>query len=153
MSSCAKIMHEIRILCALSYIEASCENVLATCFCCIHETSKLEAQLSVPCHPHAAMIQLSVMGCSGSAVIDYFWDGVFDLTSVQGASEAAMQSRSMSAELRSSLLKLTVEGYEHSGYLWENYDENSGSGRGCRPFTGWSALMVLIAADDVSWQI
>lgn len=48
-------------------------------------------------------------------------------------------------ELRSTLMQTLAGTYEKSGYLWENYDEETGEGRGCRPFTGWSALLVLIA--------
>ncbi|RYG58419.1 hypothetical protein EON80_27130 [bacterium] len=29
---------------------------------------------------------------------------------------------------------------------WENYDEETGQGRGCRPFTGWTALLTLMAS-------
>ena len=35
-----------------------------------------------------------------------------------------------------------------TGYLWEQYDDASGEGRGCRPFTGWTGLLPLLAAED-----
>lgn len=38
-----------------------------------------------------------------------------------------------------------VKVYEDSGYLWENYDETDGHGKGSHPFTGWTALLVLVA--------
>ena len=40
---------------------------------------------------------------------------------------------------------MQVKVYEESGYLWENYDETDGHGRGSHPFTGWTALLVLVA--------
>ena len=48
-------------------------------------------------------------------------------------------------ELRTRLLNALVSEYHASGFLWENYDERDGRGSGCRPFTGWTALVVLIA--------
>lgn len=38
-----------------------------------------------------------------------------------------------------------VKGYTESGYLWENYDDEDGHGKGSHPFTGWTALLVLVA--------
>lgn len=38
--------------------------------------------------------------------------------------------------------------YKRTGYLWEQYSDSDGKGSGCRPFTGWTALIVLIMAED-----
>ncbi|KAK9809318.1 hypothetical protein WJX73_004307 [Symbiochloris irregularis] len=48
-------------------------------------------------------------------------------------------------ELRKNLLQNIVGKYQSSGFLWENYDDSDGHGRGCHPFSGWTALVVLIA--------
>lgn len=40
---------------------------------------------------------------------------------------------------------LQVKVYNESGYLWENYDDDTGHGKGSHPFTGWTALLVLVA--------
>ncbi|VVD03890.1 unnamed protein product [Leptidea sinapis] len=40
-----------------------------------------------------------------------------------------------------------VSQYQRSGYVWEQYSDRDGTGSGCRPFTGWSALFVLMMAD------
>lgn len=40
---------------------------------------------------------------------------------------------------------LQVKVYNESGYLWENYDDDDGHGKGSHPFTGWTALLVLVA--------
>lgn len=65
-------------------------------------------------------------------------------TAAQGTGEAAATARRLHDDLRDRVLRLTLENYEATGFLWENYDEKRGTGRGCRPFTGWTALLVLI---------
>ncbi|CAI5536063.1 unnamed protein product, partial [Closterium sp. Naga37s-1] len=51
-------------------------------------------------------------------------------------------------ELRYNLVRNIVERYEESGYFWEQYDNTAdGKGKGAHPFTGWTALLVLIASD------
>ncbi|KAH9259130.1 hypothetical protein BASA81_002750 [Batrachochytrium salamandrivorans] len=37
-----------------------------------------------------------------------------------------------------------VKQYWEGGFLYESYDANTGKGRGTRPFTGWTALIVLL---------
>mmetsp|Transcript_7619 Transcript_7619/g.22485 ORF Transcript_7619/g.22485 Transcript_7619/m.22485 type:complete len:941 (+) Transcript_7619:605-3427(+) len=55
----------------------------------------------------------------------------------QGAAEEAH------TQLRRNLLRTVVREYQRTGFLWENYDDEDGHGRGTHPFTGWSALFVL----------
>lgn len=50
-------------------------------------------------------------------------------------------------DLRTNLLENIVGQYRESGYLWENYRDDSGKGQGSHPFTGWTALVVLIAGE------
>nr|KYP52955.1 Mannosyl-oligosaccharide glucosidase [Cajanus cajan] len=50
-------------------------------------------------------------------------------------------------ELRSNLIRNIVRNYEETGFLWEQYDQNNGKGKGSHPFTGWTSLMVLIMAE------
>lgn len=38
--------------------------------------------------------------------------------------------------------------YLKSGYVWEQYNDATGEGSGCRPFTGWSSLVVLMMAEQ-----
>ncbi|GBP52699.1 Mannosyl-oligosaccharide glucosidase [Eumeta japonica] len=38
--------------------------------------------------------------------------------------------------------------YKRTGYFWEHYSGVDGKGAGCRPFTGWTALVVLIMAGE-----
>lgn len=48
-------------------------------------------------------------------------------------------------ELRSNLLQNLGRVYNETGFLWENYGEDDGRGKGSHPFSGWTALLVLIA--------
>lgn len=34
-----------------------------------------------------------------------------------------------------------------TGYVWEQYNDRTGDGQGCKPFTGWSALTVLMMGE------
>ena len=37
--------------------------------------------------------------------------------------------------------------YLRTGYVWEQYNDRTGEGQGCKPFTGWSALTVLMMGE------
>ena len=50
-------------------------------------------------------------------------------------------------ELRTNLLENIAGQYRKTGYLWENYRDDNGMGQGSHPFTGWTALVVLIAGE------
>jgi len=51
-------------------------------------------------------------------------------------------------ELRDNLIHNVFSQYKKTGYIWEQYDDSTGKGQGCYPFTGWSALVTLIMADN-----
>ncbi|XP_061360751.1 mannosyl-oligosaccharide glucosidase GCS1 isoform X1 [Gastrolobium bilobum] len=50
-------------------------------------------------------------------------------------------------ELRSNLIRNIVRNYQQTGFLWEQYDQIKGKGKGTHPFTGWTSLVVLIMAE------
>lgn len=50
-------------------------------------------------------------------------------------------------ELRLGLMRLVVDQYVETGFIWEVYDAATGNGRDNHPFTGWSALIVNILAE------
>ncbi|KAJ8476372.1 hypothetical protein OPV22_020099 [Ensete ventricosum] len=51
-------------------------------------------------------------------------------------------------ELRSNLIRNIVRNYYETGFLWEQYDQkNKGKGKGARPFTGWTALVLLMMTE------
>ena len=60
---------------------------------------------------------------------------------------AAQGSTSMLPEVvrSSSCLSIQVRVYNETGFLWEHYDDTDGHGKGTHPFTGWTALLVLVA--------
>ncbi|XP_053560379.1 mannosyl-oligosaccharide glucosidase [Bombina bombina] len=51
-------------------------------------------------------------------------------------------------ELRENLLSNLYRQYKETGFLWEQYNDQTGHGQGCFPFTGWSSLIVLIMAEE-----
>lgn len=50
-------------------------------------------------------------------------------------------------DLRDNLLKNMFRVYQKTGHLWEQYDDKTGEGKGCHPFTGWSSLVVLMISE------
>ncbi|KAL6519587.1 hypothetical protein OROHE_017407 [Orobanche hederae] len=50
-------------------------------------------------------------------------------------------------DLRNNLIRNVVSNYHQTGYLWEQYDQNKGKGKGARLFTGWTSVIVLIMAE------
>lgn len=63
-------------------------------------------------------------------------------------SPAGILAQSIHAKLRRNIISNVVGEYYKTGYIWEQYDDSTGQGKGCRPFTGWSALVVLIMAEE-----
>lgn len=51
-------------------------------------------------------------------------------------------------ELRHNVVRNIFNQYKRSGYIWEQYNDKTGQGSGCKPFTGWSSLVVLIMAEQ-----
>lgn len=51
-------------------------------------------------------------------------------------------------ELRTNIVNNVYRQYVETGYVWEQYNDNTGRGQGSHPFTGWSALTVLMMAEQ-----
>lgn len=59
----------------------------------------------------------------------------------------SQQSRTLYKKLKQNLIDNLFNEYQRTGYLWEHYDDRTGKGKGSHPFTGWSALVLLIMAE------
>lgn len=60
------------------------------------------------------------------------------------------RAKAIYEDLRSNIIRNVVRNYYQTGFLWEQYDQKQGKGKGCRLFTGWTALQLLIMAEDYS---
>ena len=49
--------------------------------------------------------------------------------------------------LRTNIVQTVMSEYVRTGYVWEQYNDKTGKGQGCKPFTGWSALTVLVMGE------
>ncbi|KAK3817760.1 MAG: glycoside hydrolase [Benniella sp.] len=47
-------------------------------------------------------------------------------------------------ELRDNLIKNIYSEYERTGFVWEQYNDETGSGQRSHPFTGWTSMVVLM---------
>ncbi|KAJ8704064.1 hypothetical protein PYW07_013358 [Mythimna separata] len=54
----------------------------------------------------------------------------------------------LNARLRDNVVRNILNEYKRTGYLFEQYSGEDGKGSGCKPFNGWTALVVLIMADE-----
>ncbi|KAJ7957586.1 mannosyl-oligosaccharide glucosidase GCS1-like [Quillaja saponaria] len=57
------------------------------------------------------------------------------------------RARAIYEDLRGNLIRNLVHNYYQTGFLWEQYDQRKGKGKGARLFTGWTSLLVLIMAE------
>ncbi|KAG6475310.1 hypothetical protein ZIOFF_064528 [Zingiber officinale] len=51
-------------------------------------------------------------------------------------------------DLRSNLISNIARNYHKTGFLWEQYDQQTGKGKGQRPFTGWTSLVILMMSES-----
>ncbi|XP_062567869.1 mannosyl-oligosaccharide glucosidase-like [Saccostrea cucullata] len=57
------------------------------------------------------------------------------------------QASNIYTELRKNVVQNIFKQYNKRGYVFEQYDDITGIGKGSYPFTGWSALVVNIMAE------
>lgn len=58
------------------------------------------------------------------------------------------KSTALYEELRTNIINNVYRQYVETGYIWEQYNDGTGRGQGSHPFTGWSALTVLMMAEQ-----
>ena len=57
------------------------------------------------------------------------------------------RAASLYAELRDNLVGNVQRVWGETGYLWEQYNQETGDGQRNHPFSGWSALALLALAE------
>ncbi|KAG8041178.1 hypothetical protein G9C98_002166 [Cotesia typhae] len=59
----------------------------------------------------------------------------------------AGKAKKIYKDLRENLIKNMLVQYKKTGFIWENYGDVYGEGKGSHPFNGWSSLIVMIMAE------
>lgn len=59
----------------------------------------------------------------------------------------AVRARTVYEELRSNVVRTVLAEYERTGFLFEQYNDETGAGQRTRPFNGWTTLVALIMAE------
>lgn len=57
------------------------------------------------------------------------------------------RARTIYDDLRGNLIRNVVRNYHQTGFLWEQYDQKTGKGKGARLFTGWTSLVLLMMGE------
>ncbi|XP_048208740.1 mannosyl-oligosaccharide glucosidase [Perognathus longimembris pacificus] len=59
-----------------------------------------------------------------------------------------IQAAKLYSELRANVVGNVRRQYQATGFLWEQYSDRDGRGMGCRPFHGWTSLVLLVMAEE-----
>ncbi|KAI7852089.1 glycoside hydrolase [Circinella umbellata] len=60
------------------------------------------------------------------------------------------QAQRIYTNLRNNIIKNVYKDYRKTGYVWEQYDDETGEGKRVHPFTGWTSLVLLIMGEEYS---
>ncbi|KIK63875.1 glycoside hydrolase family 63 protein [Collybiopsis luxurians FD-317 M1] len=58
-----------------------------------------------------------------------------------------LRAQEIYRELRKNIIDNVFKEYERTGYVWEQYDPNTGHGQRSHPFTGWTSLVAMILTE------
>ncbi|VDP79487.1 unnamed protein product [Echinostoma caproni] len=64
--------------------------------------------------------------------------------------DVASRANQLAVRLSQNLVRTVLGELERTGYMWEQYDDNTGRGQRGHPFAGWTALVALIISPDAS---
>lgn len=53
-------------------------------------------------------------------------------------------AKTLHTKLKANVVGNVLTQFRKTGFLWEQYDDVTGEGKGCRPFSGWTALILLM---------
>lgn len=59
-----------------------------------------------------------------------------------------LKAEQLEKRLTAALVNTVLGELKRTGYLWEQYDDQTGAGQRAHPFSGWTALISLIMADE-----
>lgn len=57
------------------------------------------------------------------------------------------QAKTLYSELRMNVVNNVLNEFKRTGFIWEQYSDKTGQGKGVHPFTGWSALFILLMGE------
>ncbi|CAH8581424.1 unnamed protein product [Heterobilharzia americana] len=60
----------------------------------------------------------------------------------------ALEAERLTGELTQNLARTVLGELERTGYLWEQYNDQTGHGQRGHPFSGWTSLISLIISDN-----
>ncbi|GES73190.1 glycoside hydrolase family 63 protein [Rhizophagus clarus] len=58
------------------------------------------------------------------------------------------KAKTIYKELRNNIIENVYKEFVRTGYVWEQYSENTGAGLRSHPFTGWTSTVTLIMAEE-----
>ena len=67
-----------------------------------------------------------------------------------GAADVREKAGELYEELRGNLLRTVLGEWARTESVWEHYDDKTGRGMRSNPFTGWTALILNIMAEQYS---
>ncbi|TPP55770.1 Mannosyl-oligosaccharide glucosidase GCS1 [Fasciola gigantica] len=62
--------------------------------------------------------------------------------------DVASRAQKLAVRLSRNLARTVLGELERTGYLWEQYDDNTGRGQRVHPFSGWTSLVALTVSSD-----
>ncbi|KAH7058874.1 glycoside hydrolase [Macrophomina phaseolina] len=68
------------------------------------------------------------------------------LETAQSGSPNAARAKKLYGQLRKNLVETVYESWKETGFAWEQYNPDTGSGQRTQHFTGWTSLVVKIMA-------